>query len=515
MLNIHFSSSLPVYATSVAVSALRIFRRALNELKSIDRIVCIMIGTNTMISNFYSDVMFDSYRKVGNNKLLSPFILVENFDCLAPDTISVTHAMFSESSDSFFRKHLKLLGRPIWSNFEESNESINFAALKLRTNTEVGRLAALAVRVCIEIEPTSKLANTMAKSYLAFLFHVAFNPLRCFVTYPSEPVLALASRSVVFNNKLKLTINANEKKGMLYLAIRSLWESMVQGTVDKGRVGELVCRLVLLMASDVAVSESQREHAAGRVNFTPHYITGFSLRSFLNALYGNKSFPEIEKGDALLNFTHFIALRRPREGAIKISKEKLLMGLSRTAAFITPNNMAGMDALIPMMYTDNKLGFISLQFKNLKKSSLSNIEEIRKGLHTAYSKCVGDEAVHHLGIYMQIGGPKRLQPILPSLNDENDSSANSTRSAPIISTYGLESFSSLFKSFDNEDDIESLLRECLALSYEPISIYSDVSSSGTGLLEKPYSENNYEQDPGIAFAYSYLDLVVPTKVELG
>jgi hypothetical protein len=118
---------------------------------------------------------------------------------------------------------------------------------------------------------------------------------------PSEPILALGSGSILYNQG-----PPNYLRDSLFTLSKDLCSA---GLVEKGIMGELAARALLLVARDFTAPE----HVSGRDLLKP-----VRLLDFLNTLFGNKKWAGSDQlkfdtafADAYVNFTHWIVTKDP------------------------------------------------------------------------------------------------------------------------------------------------------------------------------------------------------------
>jgi hypothetical protein len=131
--------------------------------------------------------------------------------------------------------------------------------------------------------------------------------------------------------------------------IDKLFDATRCSVVDGGYRGELVARILLLLAADVAsMNASENDRLYRSLNWT----CPISMQSFLEALLGEESIRLIstvankecsEFMNGTIFFTHFIPMfYSPR-------RQHLLHAMTRGAAIICKRNNAGVDLIIPVL----------------------------------------------------------------------------------------------------------------------------------------------------------------------
>jgi hypothetical protein len=164
-------------------------------------------------------------------------------------------------------------------------------------------LAVLSQRLCIDIvligSEATELADRSVAHHMRLLTGVSPD-YRVFYTYsPSEPILALAAAEIIYREDAQWAHILDSFNVRLCRA----------GLVEKGLLGELGARTLLLIA---------RDFAAPRSNGLPDLLLPVSVLGFLDSLFGNRLWcgnerPNFERAfaGAVINFTHWIATRDP------------------------------------------------------------------------------------------------------------------------------------------------------------------------------------------------------------
>ncbi|EGZ26708.1 hypothetical protein PHYSODRAFT_283985 [Phytophthora sojae] len=255
------------------------------------------------------------------------------------------------------------MGRPMWystcPNPADREDVINLAANKLllgippsqnayNKDTMLG-VASMLCRLGVRPHSTSALASRATADFMAILAYVNFKREGYVTSYASDPVLALGAMKVWYELKHGLA-----KYILPQLKNLLLDEALDTGGV--GEIGEMVARILLLLAMDTCVMGdkdfSQCCHTIGQ--FVP-------VQQFLKVLQGKKKLPiylkrmiskenlrpEFNKWCSkwdgwYMGFTHFVQLQ------LEPNEDTLWFLLGRQAAGIFPRNQYGADLLIPM-----------------------------------------------------------------------------------------------------------------------------------------------------------------------
>jgi len=195
---------------------------------------------------------------------------------------------------------------------EQTNEIIDLASRKL-TNTASFRakdrdhvFAVLSPRFCLDPLLAGAEAVQLADRSVAHHMRLltGFSPKHeiFYTNSPSEPILVLGAVDILYNPNAK----ENRLQGALHTLSVDLCSA---GLVEKGVMGELAARILLLVARDFASPEGIRG---------PNLLRPISLLGFLHVLFGhdkwagsnqdafNKAFK-----DAHINFTHWLVTKAP------------------------------------------------------------------------------------------------------------------------------------------------------------------------------------------------------------
>ncbi|KAF8347980.1 hypothetical protein F5887DRAFT_673723 [Amanita rubescens] len=218
-------------------------------------------------------------------------------------------------------------GRPIWSaHLPEATEyeMIDFASSKLRNGKPFKAtdrdhvFAVLSQRLCLD--PVIAASEAMELSDRSVAHHMrlltGFSPHshRFYTHSPSEPVLVMGSIDILYNS---------QEPDRLRRVLNTLSQDLCgAGLIEKGILGELGARTLLLIARDFAAPRSPRN--------VPNLLKPVLLLDFLDTLFGKDIFdlsdrPKFKNtfGDAYVNFTHWINTR----DSLPEANEQLLANL--------------------------------------------------------------------------------------------------------------------------------------------------------------------------------------------
>lgn len=160
-------------------------------------------------------------------------------------------------------------------------------------------LSVLSQRLCIDLVMSSfeafELADRSVASHMRLLTGMPRKPLMFYTHSPSEPILALAAAQALFQSRRAWA-----------QALNSFSQNLCKsGVVEKGLVGELVARTILLIARDFAASFDKDDR--------PEMLQPVSVLVFFDTLFGHEDWNGQHRGkfeepfDSMhLNFTHWL-----------------------------------------------------------------------------------------------------------------------------------------------------------------------------------------------------------------
>lgn len=164
---------------------------------------------------------------------------------------SQTEILSKNVTDCHAFKTLLAMGRPMWHAFLSTPSArksasaeerlLGFALAKLLQQspppshhklTSQQMLALLACRACLTIAPVSRFAPAMVACHMATAVSISTAVDEVVVAYPSEPILALASRSYA---------KMQNKEAFMQRLVVQLKDYFASGTVAEGHRGEPAC----------------------------------------------------------------------------------------------------------------------------------------------------------------------------------------------------------------------------------------------------------------------------------
>ena len=229
------------------------------------------------------------------------------------------------------------------------------AALPLTPTNLIKLIAVLAPRLAMTIGPFTLEASELIASHLAVLTRTDNERHFLRAVYPSEPILAAASARLTNDYGWAHPLSA------LIHYVRG-------GIVEAGFRGELITKIICLMAMDRALSSIATTENRWRFarpvpvsRFLDHLIVPLpSYSTFSEGLKGVRDQDDIPRGtlnvddqklQQFLNghvfFNHFIRVD------VKLSYAMLVHAWNRGAAIMCMTNTKGIDHVIPVMLNTN------------------------------------------------------------------------------------------------------------------------------------------------------------------
>lgn len=260
----------------------------------------------------------------------------------------------------------KLLGSSVDGRGGHVRDPSNFIGERKPAYPDLGIVACLASTITLDFRPYFALFNMyreLIRSHQAHVCAIDTKSKALMITYPSDPVLALASHDYIFRNN-----HLNEALSAASLLLNSLHS-------DKGERGELAAQLLLLQAADTPLE--------------PMTLESFLANLGINDVdrWGRKC--QALKG-SFVNLTHFIKVVKYTPNVVD------LMGFfARGAAVVCKNSQSSIDIMIPIVCKDSLSisapdrvlsGHSTLVSQIIKDSKLSN-EEVKSLKRDVYINC--------------------------------------------------------------------------------------------------------------------------------
>ncbi|KAG6839001.1 hypothetical protein C0991_006661, partial [Blastosporella zonata] len=231
--------------------------------------------------------------------------------------------------------------------------------------------AILSSRLLLELgitDAANRLAMTAVSGHMRILTGVTSAEEIMNTCSPSEPMLAIAAASL-------LVASPSSYKAAINLLVKEL---ILKGLVlECGRQGELLARILLMMARDFAILPDSETEARSFVS--ANHVTTVTLDKFLTTLLGNElglkqQSPAKTTRDGLLewaknhklNFTHFLQVN---DNIHELTPEFLEYCWNRGIALTCAYNQPLFDILIVTYHGDltqierSKFGLLVIQVK--------------------------------------------------------------------------------------------------------------------------------------------------------
>jgi hypothetical protein len=237
------------------ISLYRALRRALTKLKHF-KIVAVFLGTKSSLDDFVLNSRRDpSTRLAGDDSerevCIPPYIYTTGVDVMLDKPFLVSYEELNQykrvyDDIVFYPKVLKDIsvrcGRALWSTYKSYKAAFDLARTKLKTELSLFELTCFLLRIGSSVSPQDPLAHKLVLSGMATLIQVDLDGSRCLIEYVPEPLLANVARTCMCDHEFYAK------------AIKEYLKRLELGTFhDSGTSGELVGRIVILRAMDLAL----------------------------------------------------------------------------------------------------------------------------------------------------------------------------------------------------------------------------------------------------------------------
>jgi uncharacterized protein YozE (UPF0346 family) len=395
------------------MTRLRLLRRAMHALGSKSNVVFLTLGTKTDYTDMDPTFGVDSMRDDRRSRFYPLFIISRNTDIFYShiSKLPISASMLKDPRMVLVRFSM---GRPLWCSLAIS-DVLRIAEIKLANSsikTGEALVACWMLRTGIPASPHMiDSSRHLVKSNMATLLDIHPTLPLMYVSYPSEPVLAMAAQTLVNRNMVnyfKILRNYLVCKGFDRgdLAETLAAEICLQAVYKAKRVESCPSypceelnsleisnskKFILESQLDSGTLESKLKKIRVRdcsvIPVAQDCMKLTTLENFLEVLYGNHYesldlenciSPRMLKG--IVDFNHFIRLNDGfpledffgKEDIDFIRKNKLplingrnskkryhcrgfnQLGLKRGAAFFMPESHPGSDLLIPICLEDEE-----------------------------------------------------------------------------------------------------------------------------------------------------------------
>jgi hypothetical protein len=277
---------------------------------------------------------------------------------------------------------------------------IEFAQQKLAGSNKIAgnrnaELAALSVRLSLEFEPrrdaSREKENSLVEGHMRVAYSVPIHREYMRSGYSSEPILAEAAAEMM-------------KK---FDVLAALVDVTSNGLIQKGELGELVGRTLLMRAHDKAI----------RTEELPQCSSPIPLKAFLVALFGQDATEKIwaseacnivksntfgdEFKDARVHFTHHMRAYRD----LTLNDETAYLAMCRGAAWQCAPQHTAVDIGVPVLLRNEKISrrVMTMLWFQIK-------DRIREGHHIVdvdpekfFTDPKGDDKRPYIIVIMQLG----------------------------------------------------------------------------------------------------------------
>ncbi|KAG9286641.1 hypothetical protein G9A89_007768 [Geosiphon pyriformis] len=389
------------------------------------------------------------------------------------------------------------MGRPLWGAALRSaaklNELMKLARQKLlgggitvydwlNKPTLASGLAILSSRISLDVTAESRIASELVAGFMGICVHVSEDRHKLLAFYPSEPILAEAAALLM------------KDQNVLRKLLHFLLDALHTGYIEPGYRGELVVRLLLMIAWDHATRDRDISPHLGNLGYSKEFVSRpIRVKEFLISLFGQEnydehiqSFPQ-KLADGLLAFTHFIPV------TYTPNQTQLRTLFIRFAAVICKRNQAGVDLIIPVLLdwdgsspiSVDSMSYFLIQVKNWSKvydahwPSSATSKLSREFVYK--DKTTEENQNPYLSLYLQLGAPKpELESFyiesFPAFNTKlqkktrlEAEKAGKAKTQYCISGLGLDKI--LYRCLDklSDDDI-SILKQLLCAWLDPLKL---------------------------------------------
>ncbi|KAF8343175.1 uncharacterized protein EI90DRAFT_3115693 [Cantharellus anzutake] len=283
-------------------------------------------------------------------------------------------------------EHISQYGRPLWRAMlpMPGDELINVAAYKLtaaevrgfHAGNKLHVFAVLSQRLCLDLVLASaeaaELADRSVSHHLRLLTGLSVNNAILYTHSPSEPILALGAARILYH--------PDAPNGLLRSVLETLSKGLCHaGLVEKGLMGELAARFLLLTARDFAAPVDGKHR---------NFLKPVRLLDVLQTLFGGNGWCDRSVKtafcDAFVNFTHWTITKNFLP---QMPSRKLLANLwARGAILQCCFNQTSIDFLCPVYFGSvepgaifdcDQLSGLVVQVKNKKEGDTGAQRNLR------------------------------------------------------------------------------------------------------------------------------------------
>lgn len=420
------------------VSGLEILRRALGYINSGTAALFLTLGTKSDVVDLNPPVIDFSARFLNRKLKLDPITLTSNSNIFSKDfPIYELSPTFALLRNPFMFKFISTLGHGLWSAYPFS-QIITTALMKLKNgsaDTKGYFLPVWMVRTGLAANPLHVKANSLVAGHMATIHDVQDNLKNFIVSYPSEPILAIAS---------KLAMSENQDVPLFDI----LKDNTEAVSLDIGRFAEVFGAMIILRAIDrtpnfakiyddykyhqtlneiksltpskfhslwekeTQLLEASSVEPKDQLTKDTRYLKNYNVYNVGDFLKTLTNVDNLDKFgipktilNGIINATHFVTLMRDntgfKVGDLNIKPEDLptaddrisntsrniidtsllKIGLLKQCGFAMPANYYGLDFILPVCLENDDLTFIGIQIKRSDANMSEDVHKMRSRLH--------------------------------------------------------------------------------------------------------------------------------------
>ena len=227
------------------LNMLFIIRRALHHISPDSKLLCLAIGTNSDVSIIHRSVHDDSLRFIDKKALLPPFVISSNWD-IRENELKLENEFvlnFETVKSPRMMNIIGTLGRPMWQTLNlTSLFQVSLCKLINGSGDDIYEpaMAIWGIRTSLSMNSDLILSRTLLKSHMATIISINYSNEIMYISYPSEPFLAMTARYVL----------KTKEKFKLVPFFNALLRYVKGRPIDKGRIVESIFSQILLIAVD-------------------------------------------------------------------------------------------------------------------------------------------------------------------------------------------------------------------------------------------------------------------------
>lgn len=459
-------------------NAFHVFRKRIQlsaeHCKNCMKFFFVCLDTSAKISNFAPYSVYDSSSRIVEGKLVLflPFIHLAFFDVVASNN--------DIQIDGIDMAYLATYGRPLWKSLLSKDRMIS-SIVTLAQSKLIGADVSSIVKVSfkqklfsvedyapihyymaaffnsrmrVNITPVCSMAEMMIASGLSVALHITENRHVVYIDSPSEPLVAEAAMKLM-NDKTK---------GFSWgLVLDYLEDFLKKGIVIEGYRGELVARLILLMAWDFQEDHQKSIATLGEVG------KPLKLKDYLTCLFSNDGLKQITViPDCYVFFNHFISI------GFTVNLKDLAYYFKRGAAILCQRNEKTVDLIIPICFSNTvcneEMGCVLVQVKNRKQASSEWIVESSPSMRS-YAEDIGVDIGKMFVLYLHFSREPSFSGYFGDpICGPNTRNANYSVNGIVSMSYKFSDYSCLIQAHSH------VLQNLLTAFVDPTELEKDLRS---------------------------------------